>query len=43
MNILLLNAGSSGLKYTLMESADSGVVGRGLVGRGPFRVAAIRP
>jgi acetate kinase len=30
MNILLLNAGSSSLKCTLMESADSRVVARGL-------------
>ncbi|HEY7312949.1 MAG TPA: acetate/propionate family kinase [Gemmataceae bacterium] len=30
MNILLLNAGSSSLKCTLMESADGGVVARGL-------------
>src|SRR5262245_22626582 len=30
MNILLLNAGSSSLKATLMESADGAVVARGL-------------
>src|SRR5262245_53696977 len=30
MNILLLNAGSSSLKCTLMESADGRVVARGL-------------
>src|SRR6516165_5248107 len=30
MNILLLNAGSSSLKCTLMESAVGGVVARGL-------------
>jgi len=29
MNILLLNAGSSSLKSTLMESADTSVVARG--------------
>jgi acetate kinase len=30
MNVLLLNAGSSSLKCTLMESADGNVVARGM-------------